>query len=554
MPEPGSRGPWSRGPADELSPLEETIVRHFFVLAPSYAVFLGLHEYDGRLPELSTQATDRWARQADALRAKLNEIPEKRLSSDRAVDQLLLNLLLESALFDLREAHDYERNPMAYIGPISLTPYITRDYSPLPARVEAMERLLRGVSDLLETGRRRLSPPLPEPFVRLSLAMSAGLPSHFTDAENVARAGSAALGDQLQAARGIAGAALTKFVGWLRDEVAPKASPEFALGPEKFQKLLWVREGIRTPFAEILARGRADLERNQSRLSEIAAARRPRVSVADLLEGLYRDHAAANGLLPEAKKLVDETKRFVVEHRLVSVPEPATCRVEETPSYGRALSTASMNPPGPFDTGGEEGIYYVTPVDPAWSAERQEQWLRSLNRAMLRNITVHEVFPGHYLQFLHFRRQPSSLTRKVFLSAAFTEGWAHYAEQLAIESGLQGRSAEAEAAQLHDALLRNCRLVAAIRLHTQGMTLEEATQLFMKEAHMERLPSEREAIRGTFNPEYFCYTLGKLAILDARKKLLAKTYRNSLESFHDRLLSFGSPPVGLLETLLARSS
>ena len=210
-----------------------------------------------------------------------------------------------------------------------------------------------------------------------------------------------------------------------------------------------------------------------------------------------------------------------------------------------------MNPPGPFDASSPEGIYYVTPVDPKWTDQQQEEWLRSLNRPMLRNVTVHEVYPGHYLQFLHFRRSSASLARKVYLSPSFIEGWAHYTEQLVIEKGLGREGPLAEVAQIHDALLRDCRLLVSIGLHTAGMTLEEGTRFFQTEGYMERLPAEREAIRGTFNPEYFCYTLGKLAILNARSRLLERRFGGNLRSFHDTLLGLGCPPVGLLEPLLA---
>jgi uncharacterized protein (DUF885 family) len=190
-------------------------------------------------------------------------------------------------------------------------------------------------------------------------------------------------------------------------------------------------------------------------------------------------------------------------------------------------------------------------VEPAWSPVQQEEWLRSFNRSLLRNITVHEVYPGHYLQFLHFHRSAGSLARKVYLSPSFVEGWAHYAEQLVIEEGLGRENHLAEVAEIHDALLRDCRLLASIGLHTQGMTLPEATQLFEHEAHFEHLPAEREAIRGTFNPEYFCYTLGKLAILNSRGKFLKSRFGGNLKAFHDALLGYGCPPIGLLDTLLA---
>lgn len=539
---------------DSLAALENEITDHLFELQPSFAVFLGLHRYDGRVPELARDATDRWATTADRLLRRVRELPDGSLAAGRRMDRALLELLLDSQLFDLRESRDFDRNPMGYLGLASLTAYMVRDYAPLPQRVDAMVDTLEAVPRILKDARGRLDRILPEPFLRLAHSIGGGLPGHFVEAEQLAARSAPALGERIRDARGPAETAVREFLRALKEEYGPRASPEFALGPERYQRLLWVREGIREPFHAIHAAGLRDLRRNQARLEEIAAAQRPPVSAPDLLESLYRDHASAESLLSEARAFVDESKQFVIARNLATVPPTASCRVEETPVYGRALSTASMNPPGPFEASGEEGIYFVTPVDPAWTPAKQEEWLRSLNRPILRNVTVHEVYPGHYLQFLHFRATANSMARRVGISASFTEGWAHYCEQLAIEQGLDGGSATAEAAQIHDALLRDCRLLSSIGLHTGGMTLAESAQLFQKEAFMEALPAEREAIRGTFNPEYFCYTLGKLAILEAREKHLRTTFGGSLQKFHDRLLSFGCPPVGLLETLFSTAS
>jgi uncharacterized protein (DUF885 family) len=536
--------------SDGLGPLEREVIDHLFRLQPGYAVGLGLHEYDGRVPDLRRSATDAWSAEADRLLERLAALDERSLGTSRAPDRLLLRLLLESPLFDLRDAVELERNPMAYVGGVSLTPYMAREYAPVPERVEAIVRTLEAVPTLLDEGRRRLVEPLPKPFVELALAIGGGLPAHFGEAESfAARAG---LGARVAEARKVAEPAVARFLDWLRHEALGRAVPDFALGPKRYQKLLYVREGIETPYEEIRRAGLADLARNQSRLHAIAEEEHR--TVGELFGRLNADHPAADQVLEAARRYVDETKQFVVDHRLVSIPEPATCRVEETPVWGRALSTASMNPPGPFDTASSEGIYYVTPVDPKWSPTQQEEWLRSFNRSMLRNITVHEVYPGHYLQFLHFRAGTGSLVRRVYLSPSFVEGWAHYTEQLAIETGLGTGSHDAEIAQIHDALLRDCRLLASIGLHTGGMTLEEATGLFQREAHFERLPAEREAIRGTFNPEYFCYTLGKLAILAARERLLRTRFHGDLRAFHDAVLGYGSPPIGMLERLLATPS
>ncbi len=537
----------SSTPLSAFDILERRVVDHLFVLQPSYAVSLGLHDYDGLSPDLSRSGTDRWAASADALLAELAGFDPARLPPERRIDAFLLRLLLESPLFDLREARELDRNPMAYVGSVSLTNYLARDYAPAERRVAAVVRVVEEVPRILEEGRARLQPPLPKPFVDLALAIGGGLPAHLGEAQSFAD--KAHLGPNVARVRGAAEPAIAQFLAWLRDEQLPRATPDFALGATRFQRLLFVREGIDAPFDEIRRAGEADLARNQARLAQIAAEEHS--AVDDLFGRLNRQHPATGDLLTTARSYVEETRRFVTAHELASIPEPAVCRVEETPVWGRALSTASLNPPGPFDTTSSEGIYYVTPVDPSWTPTQAEEWLRSLNYAMLRNITVHEVFPGHYLQFLHFRRVSGSLARKVYLSPSFVEGWAHYAEQLAIEQGLGRESHAAEVAQIHDALLRDCRLLASIGLHTNGMTVDAATALFQREGHFERLPAEREAIRGTFNPEYFCYTLGKLAILNARGQYLSSRFGGKLAAFHDRLLAFGCPPIGLLDTLLA---
>jgi uncharacterized protein (DUF885 family) len=535
-------------PDAEFDALEREIVDHLFVLQPSYAVGMGLHQYDGVVPDLGSPATERWSTTADALLGRLSRYADGgNLSEARRIDRFLLRLLLDSPLFDLRESQELDRNPMSYVGSVSLTSYFVRDYAPVPDRVRAVVRILEGVPALLDAGRRRLRGPLPKPFVELALSMGSGLPQHFGEAETFAAR--ASLASQVAGPRSAAVAAVTEFLAWLRDDCLPRATPEFALGPHRFQRLLFVREGIEASIDEVRKAGAADLARNQARLAEIAA--NEKATIPELLERLSLDHPAASEILSTARQFVDETRKFVAEHDLATIPEPAVCRVEETPIYGRALTTASMNPPGPFDTGPTDGIYYVTPVDSNWSAKQQEEWLRSFNRSLLRNITVHEVYPGHYLQFLHFHRQAGSLARKVYLSPSFVEGWAHYTEQLVIEQGLGAGGPEAEVAELHDALLRDCRLLASIGLHTEGWSVEQATQLFQREAHFERLPSEREAIRGTFNPEYFCYTLGKLAILTSRGRFLKSRFSGSLKQFHDTLLGFGCPPIGLLDTLLA---
>ena len=535
---------------DRLSLLEKEIVAHVFVLRPTMASYLGLHQYDGLLPDLSSDSTRRWAATTTELLRRVNDVPEADLSPARRLDRNLLRLLLEGNLFDLEGTRELDQNPMVYLFQPDLTNYIARDYAPVVDRVAAIVRVLTSVPALLENAKRRLEPVLPRPFVTLSIQIAAGLPSHFEEGESFAGTGSPSLRDEVHAARQVADAAVRSFAEWLRSERLSGATDDFALGRERFQRLLWVREGLTMSLDEVLSRGRADLKRNQDRLAEIA--RKEGVSVDQLVARLYENHPSPNELLPLVRQLTDQVREFVRAQGLATIPEPERCHVRETPPWARDLWTAAMNPPGPFEKP-VDGIYWVTSVDPAWSPAQAEGWMRTLNHAMLKNTTVHEVWPGHYLQSLHFRKTSQTLARKVWFSYSFIEGWAHYCEQAALEAGFDGRSTSAEVTQLHDALLRDSRLIVSIGMHTQGMSVADAARLLRTEAHLEEIHAQREAIRGTYNPEYFCYTLGKLAILDARTKYLATRFHSSLREFHDSLLGFGSPPIGFLDALMAEA-
>ena len=535
---------------DRLSSVERSVVDHVFTIRPTLAAWLGLHQYDGTLPDLSTPSTDRWSATAKGLLQELARVPGPDLSAARRFDRDLLRLLLEGTLFDLEDVRELDRNPMSFLTQPDLTNYIARDYAPVDERGAAIARVLKAVPALLDTARARLERVLPRPFVTLSIQIASGLPAHFAEGETLAATGSESLRKQVRAARSDADAAVTSFAGWLREERLPSANEDFVLGRERFQRLLWVREGLTTSVDEVLRQGRADLQRNQDRLAEIAG--REGATPDQLVSRVNDRHPDPEELLPLARHLTDDAREFVRRENLATVPEPEVCHVRETPAWARDLWTAALSPPGPFEKP-VDGIYWVTAVDPAWNPAEKEGWMRTLNYAMMKNTTVHEVWPGHYLQSLHFRKTAKSLARDVWSSYSFTEGWAHYCEQVALEAGYDGRSTDAEVTQLHDALLRDCRLLASIGMHTQGMSVAEATLLFRTEARLEEIAAQREAIRGTYNPEYFCYTLGKLAILDVRSKYLATRFHASLKEFHDTLLGFGSPPIGFLDSLLAHA-
>ena len=300
--------------------------------------------------------------------------------------------------------------------------------------------------------------------------------------------------------------------------------------------------------------GEQDLHRNLIHLRKLAADISPDGDVASLLQETKKNHPAASMLTAETRGTLDDIRQFVMENDLVSIPSNVPCIVKETPAFMR-WAFAAMDLPGTFETTADEAYYYVTPVDASWTEAQKDEWLTSFNYPLLKNVSVHEAYPGHYVHHLHSKNASSKLSL-VFGAYSFWDGWAHYAEEMMIEQGFGGNDQRVQAMQLIEALLRNCRFLCAIRMHTQGMTLEEAKRFFMEQAYLEPLPAEREAVRGTFDPMYLNYTLGKLQIMKLRDDYRASTGDGfSLKGFHDKLLSFGAPPIPLVrEAMLGELS
>jgi uncharacterized protein (DUF885 family) len=233
-------------------------------------------------------------------------------------------------------------------------------------------------------------------------------------------------------------------------------------------------------------------------------------------------------------------------------------KVEETPPYGRETSTASMDTPGPFETKATEAYYYITPVDLTWTVTQQQDWLRSFNYYRTDIVTIHEAYPGHYTQFLHLNASSATRVEKIFGSYAFIEGWAHYCEKMMLDEGFGNngdsiRAAKYRLAQSGDALLRICRLCVSVKTHCQGMSVDDATKFLMDNWYQGDKPSRQEALRGTFDPRYLFYTIGKLEILKLRADYQAQEGANySLLKFHDLILDNGMPPIILLRELLLK--
>ena len=527
----------------------ERILSDMWERYPSMASRLGLHEYDGRLPNISQVAS---ANRVSELRqglAALENIDTSALGVRSYYDHRILMSSLQGELLKITELRWHETNPMEMLWHIDVSGYIQRDYAPLEQRVESLTRALEAVPACIIELRSVISGRLASPVLESSIEAYDGIASFY---ENDVVNATSALSDgdlygRLDAARKVATESVRGFVEHLK-ALRPYADAGFAIGRDRFAALLKHGEMVDMPLERLLTIGEADLRRNMERFTDVAANMAADMMPAEVMAQVAADHPTADALIGETRDMLEDIRQYLIDNDIVSVPSEARCQTVPTPSFMR-WAFAALDFPGPFEERATETYYYVTPVEEDWSDDEKEQWLTSFNYSTLRAVSVHEAYPGHYVHYLHTRNADSMISR-IFGAYSFWEGWAHYAEQMMVETGYLSEP-RYELGQLMEALLRDCRFICAIRMHTQGMTVDEATQFFMENAFLEELPARKEAMRGTFDPMYLNYTLGKLMILKLRddyRQVRGDGY--SLRGFHDEFLSYGAPPIPLVREMM----
>jgi len=543
---PGRGAKTARGKTAAFSKVARNILKAHWDFHPTVSAAMGLHRYDGRLPDYSPAALKRQAaliqkqlRALDAIerRGGLHELARLELGALRGV------LLAER--FQLVDARQPHALPSFFLYRLSIVNYLLREYAPLDRRLRAVARLQGQVPRYLRALRASLDRRLPETFYEMGDMAARGMIDAYERelSERMAEA-SPAVRRLLERTSAAAVSELKILLHEFGTTYKPRTKSAFALGRRKFERMIRGEHLSAIPVERLLEVGMADLAANRFQLQETAAQIDPSKTPGEIMGEISRDHPRAETLIEDTRTLLEEIRQFLIDRDIVSVPSEDRARVMETPRYYR-FATAAMNSPGPFEKVAREAFYYVTPVEDSWPPEKQEEWLRHLNYASLRNISVHECYPGHYVHFLH-RRNVRSPALRVSSSYAFIEGWAHYCEEMMIEQGFGGGDLRLRMAQLQDALLRDCRYVASIRMHTGGWTWEDATRFFMESALLDRLPAEREAKRGTWDPGYLNYTLGKLMVKKLRADWLDRHRGARLREFHDALLGLGAPPLGLV--------
>jgi len=552
-------------PDSEYEAVAEEFIKGYFAARPLLGTAMGLHEYDGKITDYSRLALDAELSRLKRFEDRLPKFDLDKLSQRQSIDLRILQAAIRKEIFQREAMSIYERDPMVYARAADVNIYIKRNFAPLDDRVHSIVAIESQVPNILIAARTNLEAVLPKPYVELAIQIARGSADFLRKniVEAVAELKDERIRTEFLEANRKAAAALTDYAAWLERDKLPKATADFALGEDKFRRLLIETELVDLPPDKILEIGLTQLQKEEKAFAEAAKRIDSNKSPDEVFRQMQSEHPTPESLLGDIGKDLEQIRKFVVTRKLVTIPSDVRARVKETPQYRRATSFASMDTPGAFEKRATEAYYYVTPPENDWAPQQKDEWLTAFNFYTADVVSVHEVYPGHYVQFLRLNASPASKVEKIFGSYAFIEGWAHYCEKLMIDEGYgavanpseadEKRAAKYRLAQADEAMLRLCRLCVSIRMHTQKMSVEEATRFFRENCYYEEKPARAEAMRGTFDPGYLNYTLGKLQILKLRDDYKAQEGANfSAQKFHNELLNHGMPPIRLLRELMLK--
>lgn len=563
----GTRGFAAETEDGEYEAVAEEYIKGYLGAHPLEGTALGLHEYDGKIADYSRLALDAELSRLRRFDDRLSKFDSGKLSPRQSIDLRILQAAVKKDLFEMQDMSVFERNPMVYARAADVNVYIKRNFAPLEDRVRSLVAIESQIPNILIAARTNLNEVVPKPYVELAIQIARGS-ADFLKKDLVAAVGTLK-DEQLRVAfheaNRKAAAALNDYAAWLERAKLPKANFDFALGKEKFSRFLAQTELVDLPPQKILEIGMTQLKAQQEAFAEAAEKIDPNKSPIEVFKQIQNEHPTPQSLIPDVAKDLDKIRKYVLSHHLVSIPSDVRAKVKETPQYLRATSFASMDTPGPFEKRANEAYYYVTPTENDWPEKQKEEWLTAFNYYTSDVVSIHEAYPGHYVQFLHLNASPASKVEKIFGSYAFVEGWAHYCEKMMLDEGYGSASsstpseddvkhaAKYRMAQADEALLRLCRLCVSIKMHTQKMSIDEATKFFRDNCYYEEKPARQEAMRGTYDPGYLNYTLGKLEILKLRDDYKAQQGDEfSLQKFHNELLNHGMPPVRLLREIMLK--
>jgi uncharacterized protein (DUF885 family) len=524
---------------------------------PSTATSYGIHEYDGKLEDFSRAGIDAEAKALKSWEQRVAAVDPASLSLYSRGDRDLVLNNIRSSLLTLQSIRPWQKNPDFYSSGITASAFtlLERKFAPPETRLRDLISRERSMPAALQAARENLENP-PKIYTEIALEQLPGLieffrhdvPLAFTDNDD------AALKKEFAVSNDAVIRALGEYQAWLKGDVLPNSHGDFRIGAKVFREKLEYDEMVDLPLDKLVALDEANMKANQAEFAKVAKELDPDKTPREVLAELAADHPAPDKLLDTFRSTFDTLIGFIQRHHIITIPATVRPDVEETPPFMRATTFASMDTPGPYETKATTAYFNVTLPEEDWPTQRTDQFMAQFSYPVITSIATHEAYPGHYIQFL-WMHKVNDRVRKLLGSATNAEGWAHYCEQMMLDEGLaryqfpQDRRQQLllKLGQLQDALLRNARFIVGIKLHTGQMTLEQAKDFFVKEGYQSAAVGEVETKRGTSDPTYLYYTLGKLEILKLRADVEKTQGANfNLEKFHDDFMQHGFAPIAIV--------
>jgi uncharacterized protein (DUF885 family) len=531
---------------------------YYFQENPTLATSLGVHKYDSQLENYSKSRVAYQIKELNKFAARVERTDPQQLSVQVQGDRELLLSSIKSQLLTLETIRPLENNPDTYSSGIAASAFVimSRQFASVDERLRSLVAREKQMPQVLQEARNNLHNP-PKIFTDVALEQLPGIIDFFQHDVPLAFANTKdpALKKQFDMANAAVIQALHDYQTWLRTVMLPLSHGDFRLGANIFRQKLWYDEMVDAPLDQLIAMDLEDMHRNQKEFARVAKAIDPNKTPQQVLQMMMVDYPQPRSLLTSFSNTFDQLIQFIKNKHLITIPSDVRPILQETPPFMRALTFASMDTPGPFEKHATEAYFNVTLPNANWDKQKTQDFMKLFNYPVISSIAVHEAYPGHYVQFLWVPLNRDRV-RKVLGASSNSEGWAHYCEQMMLDEGFgpQGNDVKSKRelnmlrmGELLEALLRNARFVVGIKLHTGEMTFDQAVNFFEKEGYQSHATSVVETKRGTSNPTYLYYTLGKLEILKLRADVKAKQGAAfNLQKFHDDFMRQGFPPIKIV--------
>lgn len=525
----------------------EELFNTYLKINPQSGSYLGLHEYDGMIGDITEDGIANEVKIYKELYKKLTEINRELLSDINKYDYDIAKWAIESELFDLEERKSYKNNPMYYASMFSdLHNYISREYAPFEDRLKSVIKVIDKIPGTLKNAAENLDKSLSSVLCKYAKHFSVGYEDFFENEllnEIKEKTSNEILISEYIEKCKPAIKAFNMFIEFI-DKASSGNEKSNILGRDKFESMLRIKEHIDLSIEELKRLGLEELKRLQNELNKLIKEN----NFEGKLDTLEHSHPSEESLIKDTENTLSELIDFIRTNNIVELPDELNCIVTEMPRY-MDFGFAAMGTAGPFEKS-TESFYYVNLPQKEWDEKKKEEWLTQFNYPSLKLISIHEAYPGHYTHFLNANKYSTKLS-KLFMSYSYVEGWAHYTEEMMPEQGFCKDDFKSKIGMLLEALIRCCRYIAAIGIHCENMSVEEAKEFFMKNAFMAETTAMQEAERGAFDPGYLNYTLGKIYLKKFKNKYFEKFKdTKTLEDFHNQIVRLGAPTFRIAESFV----